>query len=293
MVDETSLKRFSAELVRLTRHPDTLVEKDIWQKLVLNQIYSNSQAREKLIFKGGTCITRTLLEYYRFSEDLDFAWTKKQNRNHYHIFEKSHLEALSSIDVGIGQHFGTQGGRLMKWDLVCGSGKLVMSVNFAQEIVFGIQNRVVQTLKVSESEEKKLLALHPIVAPDYFLKLKVPCYSPKEIVCEKLAAILTRKDLTKPRDMVDLFYMQELVDLFKLTEDNNAMNKIKRQINSAPIYASTFTQRKNNILEYLRYLAQEAKHERALYIKPAEHKDLEVFLQKVLTPVFLKLIKEI
>lgn len=73
MVDETSLRRFVADLVRLTGHADTLIEKDVWQKLVLNHLYSNADARVNLIFKGGTCITRTLLGYYRFSEDLDFA----------------------------------------------------------------------------------------------------------------------------------------------------------------------------------------------------------------------------
>jgi predicted nucleotidyltransferase component of viral defense system len=293
MIDEITLRRFIAELVRLTNYPDTLVEKDIMQKLVLNQLYSDSNAKEKLIFKGGTCITRTLLDYYRFSEDLDFAWTKKQNRNYYYIFEKTHLKPLANIGVEIGQHFGTQGGKLMKWDLICGAKKLVMSVNFAQEIVFDIQNRTLQTLKVPESEEKKLLALHPLVAPNYFLKMKIACYSPKEIACEKLVAILTRKDLTKPRDIVDLFYMQETIDLIKLIEDNKSMNKIKRQINSAPIYASTFAQRKDNILEYLKYLAQETEHEQALYIKPVKREDLDIFSQKVLAPVFLKLVKEI
>ncbi|MCL6088681.1 MAG: nucleotidyl transferase AbiEii/AbiGii toxin family protein [Candidatus Marsarchaeota archaeon] len=293
MVDETSLKRFVADLVRLTGYPDTLVEGDVWQKLAMNCLYSNSEARANLIFKGGTCITRTLLGYYRFSEDLDFAWLTKKGREYYETFTSSHLKPLSSVGISLGEHYGTQGGRLMKWDLVCGRGKLVLSVNFAQEITFPTEVRPVCTLEVVESEKRKLLALHPLVAPDYFRELKVPCYSAKEIACEKLVAILTRKDLTKPRDMVDLFHMQERVDLPKLVSNSTALGKMKRQVHSTSSYARVFKERKNDVSGYLKRLAEEAENERALYVKPTERKGLEAFSARVLAPALQKLVDEI
>ncbi len=290
MIDETSLKRFVADLARRTGYTLRLVEEDVWQKLVLNHLYSDGPASRELIFKGGTCITRTLLGYYRFSEDLDFSWLKKQKRNYYETFADSHLKPLSSIGVGLGKHFGTQGGRLMKWDLICGNGRLVLSVNFAQEIVYPTQVRPLQVLEPGETEKQNLLVMYPLVAPDYFRKLEVPCYSPEEIACEKMVAILTRLDLTKPRDIVDLFHMQTRVDLPGLVSDAKALGKMKRQVHSTPGYLRVFRERKGDIPGYLMRLAEEAEREHELYVKPTERKRLETFSEKTLAPVLGELV---
>lgn len=180
----------------------------------------------------------------------------------------------------------------MKWDLTCDGGKLVLSVNFAQEIVFPTQIRPVQTLEVNETEKRKLLTLHPLVAPDYFRELQVPCYSPEEIASEKLVAILTRKDLTKPRDMVDLFHMQKLVDLPDLVFNKTAMGKMDRQVHSTPGYARVFMERKGDISGYLKRLAEEAEAERALYVKPTERKRLDTFSARTLAPALQKLVDD-
>lgn len=46
-----------------------LIEKDYFCSVLLQHLGS---ASETLIFKGGTCLTKVLVEFYRLSEDLDF-----------------------------------------------------------------------------------------------------------------------------------------------------------------------------------------------------------------------------
>ena len=292
MEDETIFKRFAAELGRLTGHPDTLIEKDVWQKLVLQALYSNEETRKKLIFKGGTCITRTLLGYYRFSEDLDFAWNAKQTRTFYQKFSRRHLEPMSTIGVRPGRHYGTLGGRLMKWDLECGGWKLVLSVNFSQEIAFPVQKREVRCLEIEESERKKLAVIYPELSSAYFAKLGVPCYSPEEIACEKFSAILTRKDLAKPRDIVDLYCLRKSVDLPALAAKKRSINKIRRLIHSAPSYLGAFKERKEDVQGYLERLVEEAMTEREIYIAPLHRAELGRFSSETLAPILKKLVEE-
>jgi len=292
MTDETTFKRFVAELARLTGFSDTLLEKDVWQKLALQHLYSGNEAQRKLIFKGGTCITRTLLGYYRFSEDLDFAWNSRMERNFYKKFEREHLEPLSTIGARLGKHYGTLGGRLMKWDLVCGGGKLVLSVNFSQDIVFPVQNREVLSIKIGESERRKLFVIYPRLSSAYFARLEVPCYSPEEIVCEKLSAILTRRDLSKPRDLVDLLRLQNVVNLPVVACKERSIGKIRRLVHSAPAYLKTFNERRKDVSGYLWRLVEEAENERALYIEPIDRAELERFSSKTLSPILEKIVKE-
>ncbi|CAN5633546.1 hypothetical protein BH20ACI3_BH20ACI3_16000 [soil metagenome] len=46
-----------------------LIEKDYFCSVLLQYLASVS---ETLVFKGGTCLTKVLVEFYRLSEDLDF-----------------------------------------------------------------------------------------------------------------------------------------------------------------------------------------------------------------------------
>lgn len=51
-----------------------LIEKDLILHRILIELISNSHFAENYAFKGGTCLMKCYLGYYRFSEDLDFTW---------------------------------------------------------------------------------------------------------------------------------------------------------------------------------------------------------------------------
>ncbi len=67
-----------------------LIEKDILLHELLVDL-SQSPFADKLLFKGGTCLIKGYIGYFRFSEDIDFTWldqsvfeglSQKQLRSH-------------------------------------------------------------------------------------------------------------------------------------------------------------------------------------------------------------------
>jgi predicted nucleotidyltransferase component of viral defense system len=50
-----------------------LIEKDSLLHEMLADI-SQSPFADKLLFKGGTCLIKGYIGYFRFSEDIDFTW---------------------------------------------------------------------------------------------------------------------------------------------------------------------------------------------------------------------------
>ena len=49
-----------------------IIEKDYYCSLILNRLFSNHGKEVSLIFKGGTCLSKVYVDFYRLSEDLDF-----------------------------------------------------------------------------------------------------------------------------------------------------------------------------------------------------------------------------
>jgi len=54
-----------------------VVEKDIWVCYVLEKLFSNDNLKDKLFFKGGTCLSKVYGVIDRFSEDIDLAIDKE------------------------------------------------------------------------------------------------------------------------------------------------------------------------------------------------------------------------
>jgi predicted nucleotidyltransferase component of viral defense system len=49
-----------------------IIEKDYYCSLILNRLFSDPDREVSLIFKGGTCLSKVYVDFYRLSEDLDF-----------------------------------------------------------------------------------------------------------------------------------------------------------------------------------------------------------------------------
>ena len=55
-----------------------LVEKDILLHRLLRHLSRHPEFNENYLFKGGTCLIKCHLGYYRFSEDVDFTWRHQE-----------------------------------------------------------------------------------------------------------------------------------------------------------------------------------------------------------------------
>jgi predicted nucleotidyltransferase component of viral defense system len=86
-----------------------LIEKDLILHHVLFDLSKNTFFHDNFAFKGGTCLAKCYLDYFRFSEDIDFTWknqsvfclfgflhesSKKHAASHF-IMQKSRLTVVS------------------------------------------------------------------------------------------------------------------------------------------------------------------------------------------------------
>src|SRR3989344_2855181 len=56
-----------------------LIEKDIILTKILFHLMQDKSFSQNYAFKGGTCLTKCYLGYYRFSEDLDFTYLNQKD----------------------------------------------------------------------------------------------------------------------------------------------------------------------------------------------------------------------
>ena len=70
---------FIDEISRINGIPRrNLVEKDLLLHRLLRYLSLHPEFNENYLFKGGTCLIKCYLGYYRFSEDLDFTWRHQE-----------------------------------------------------------------------------------------------------------------------------------------------------------------------------------------------------------------------
>ncbi len=222
-----------------------LVEKDVILHNLLREISEDSMLRRNLIFKGGTCLIKCYLGYYRFSEDLDFTWRDQKT-----FLNKSGKEIrryLSDVIDEIGDRFERicekagleficdKGDK--RWVEIGGSNKMVtfkfwyesellkttsfikVQINFVEDIIYPSINKDAVNL----IEDRGTLNIESIFPEDYekyTTEIVLPSYDIREILCEKVRSILLRRGV-KARDFVDIHKIcsEGDIEIFQYTED--------------------------------------------------------------------------
>jgi hypothetical protein len=72
-MDPAGRAELFAETANRLDIPESLIEKDFWVCWVLKQLFSIKQFSGRLLFKGGTSLTKVFGVINRFSEDIDLA----------------------------------------------------------------------------------------------------------------------------------------------------------------------------------------------------------------------------
>ncbi|MEW6529182.1 MAG: nucleotidyl transferase AbiEii/AbiGii toxin family protein, partial [Candidatus Micrarchaeota archaeon] len=201
------------------------VEKDIWLTCLLKQIYNLENASKELAFKGGTCIVKCHYTHYRFSEDLDFTWIgKKENKrtNRKYFKEKYINKLVSTFGLGLERTAEikdgvkhSHSGKILNYFLTLPTSdtriqvpKIKITVSFDEVLKFPLQTTEVKPLSISDKKKNELFDYFGNIAIQYFEGFPVSAYSKEEIVCEKVRALLTRKErINRSRDIIDIFYL--------------------------------------------------------------------------------------
>lgn len=161
--------------------------------------------------------------------------------------------------------------------------KVKINVSFGETLAFPVNKISVKPFPISAEKTKELTGIFGEVAKGYFGEFSIPVYSKEEIACEKIRALLTRKEkINRSRDVVDLFYLSKDVDLAKVISLPKCRSKITSAL-TIPVYAKIFKERIQNIGEYLNNVVEYTKYE-PVYFKEINYMELGTFVKTVLKP---------
>jgi len=228
------LKQFVDEIGRILDFPRLdLIEKDIRLHNILIELSNNEFFDDNFLFKGGTCLIKSYLGYFRFSEDIDFTWQKQRSFDGMsHTKIRKYLSGVIDRTGKIFEKLGDAQG----FEFICdksdkryvelgGSNKtatfklwyeseildhpmfIKVQFNFVELLKYAkVCNKLDSLLSVRSSDE--LEKYFPDMYESYSKAIKFNTYDINEILCEKVRAILTRKG-SKARDFIDVYLITE------------------------------------------------------------------------------------
>jgi predicted nucleotidyltransferase component of viral defense system len=171
-----------------------LIEKDYYLSLVLHDLAGLFGAG--LVFKGGTCLSKVFTEFYRLSEDLDFALSvaadaspatrrKAASPHKAHIAGLPDRHACFRVDEAIaGYNLSRQyNGRFSYVSVVTGEADFI-------KVEIGLREPVVMP---AASHQARALLLDPFSKAPAHPPAQVKVISLLEAYAEKLRAALTRR----------------------------------------------------------------------------------------------------
>jgi predicted nucleotidyltransferase component of viral defense system len=282
-----------------------LVEKDLIIHRILREI-SSSHLAENYLFKGGSCLVKCYFGYYRFSVDLDFTWKnqktwetlgKKQLRRS--LLEEtdrlgSLLENISTTmnlefknDPRNKRYFEFGGGsRMVTFKLWKNSELIKIQVNFVEEILFPLKKAIVKTL-LNDPDLTKDERVYFEEFLGFYKSFQILAYDEREILCEKVRAILTRR-AQKLRDFYDLFMLDKSgIEVMKLRKD--VIKKTKASLRYEK-YKKNLEKNRQSL--EMRGILDDTFERSLFVIKPG--KDFEIFIRKfivVLKDIMNKIVK--
>lgn len=276
-----------------------MIEKDAILHEILADLSKDKFFSDNFAFKGGTCLVKSHLGYFRFSEDVDFTW-KKQD-----VFEKKSQKKIRSYlsDVinktgkvfeGISQKRGL--------DFKCvksnadyvelgGSNKfctfklwfdsefrersfIKVQINFVEKLYFPFKKKRLKSLV--SNNKKKLEEMFP-EHKEYFNTIGFEVYDVKEILCEKIRAILTRRG-TKARDFVDVYLISKQMGIKPSNMEEQIIGKTIFTLELYDKYRKNL-KNKTKLLESGRFF--DWGYEKGLLILKLDEKDFYVFLNQL------------
>lgn len=186
------------------------IEKDWMLGHFIDAIFSIEECKNKLLFKGGTSLRKCFFENYRFSEDLDFTSTDPS----FSLSKKlmNQILEIISIRTEVILHLESLIDLKHKDKLTgyCAYVKF-WGANHLKYQIPPPPKRWTTQIKIEIISYEKMIfpfVLKPIIHgySDHLISKEVPCYDIKEIIAEKIRALIQRS-YSAPRDYYDLWYL--------------------------------------------------------------------------------------
>jgi len=176
------------------------IEKDIYVVKVLNVISGINYVDLKIVFSGGTCLSKAYNKIQRFSEDIDFrihtekTFTRQERKN----FCDFILNKLSNIPDC----------KIIKNSIQKGNENKFLSFDMEYEKLFEGTTSLRPNIKVEFTFENLVLPPEKSTVKSFLTDylddlplVNIDCIQPKEVIANKFSALMWRvhiKDRTKP-----------------------------------------------------------------------------------------------
>ena len=283
-----------------------LIEKDIIISKILFYLMQDKNFYENYAFKGGSCLIKCYLDYYRFSEDLDFTYI---NQKEFIGKSKNTIRELLSKRIDkLGELIEIIAKRLdldfkiekenQKYVQFGGSNAFVtfkiwynskeleketfvkIQVNHIEKLNYPI-NELNAECMVPKNLEKDFSFLAPEETEILLKPVKVKVYDIREILIEKVRAILTRKGI-KARDFIDIFLILNKTKLNLIQLQDKIIAKTKFMLKYEKYLQNLKTKEEEISKKFI------LGEERKLLLKPIDEgfknflEDFKSFLKKLI-----------
>lgn len=205
------------EIVDIAREkviPSSTMDKDWVLGHFLDAIYSITELRQRLVFKGGTCLKKCYIPDYRFSEDLDFTSNDKSFR-----LTQKHLAEITGLllkRVELQTHIVSLrdllfNNQLAGYEAIIKFWGSEHPHNEAPPPPERWHTKV--KIEVILYELLVLPVSNKDVIHSYSDKLtdnanQIPCYNLEEVLAEKIRSLIQRT-YTAPRDYYDIWFLSK------------------------------------------------------------------------------------
>lgn len=210
-----------------TRFAPRLIEKDYFCSVILQRLDATAT---DLVFRGGTCLAKVHVGFYRLSEDLDFlvptpVTASRGERSRRVAGLKSEVAALARELPGlrvtaplIGANDSSQYAATLGYHSMLDSGEESVKIEV------GLREPL---LTPFVRDEAKTLLLDPISGAPLVPPLLVTCLSRSEAMAEKLRAALSRREAAV-RDFYDVDHAVRRLEF--QVRDTRLIELVKRKL---------------------------------------------------------------
>ena len=201
--------------------------KDYFCSVILERLEA---ATADLVFRGGTCLAKVHVGFYRLSEDLDFliptpVTASRAERSRRVAGLKDEVAALARELPGLrvtapltGANDSTQYAATLGYHSMLGSGEESVKIEV------GLREPL---LTPSVRVEAQTLLLDPVSGTPLVSPLPVTCLSRSEAMAEKLRAALSRREAAV-RDFYDVDHAVRLLEF--QVRDTTLIELVKRKL---------------------------------------------------------------
>jgi predicted nucleotidyltransferase component of viral defense system len=268
MENSIDLKEEIERLSAKTNFSPLLLEKDYHLTRVLHELSNRNIVN--LVFKGGTCLNKCYLGFYRLSEDLDFVYnqdvkefTRSQAKNKLDELRRIIFEVLEKLGLETNKKLG-EGWKMLTSEETPKIVGLEIKASYKSALDDSLQN-----IKIEISFRKKLFnptKFRPI-HHEFINGLGEP-FLPEDVLiesidlvenfAEKFRALVTRRNIAA-RDLYDISF---IIKRNKVQTDKELINLAISKINeSIPNF---------NYSDFLEFIENLAEKSRTINIKEIE-----------------------